>query len=149
MFKAIKAIIVTAAVLMLPSCTATKSIILEYDAQGNLVKSTETSESVVKEVTASTKDKTVVAWESGWAAYISASTATTQDPTPTMKMFAGKTDKGLISALPDQQNWNGIAETVNATKYELSVSSSGISSSSGAVPQAPESSASVLPVSAE
>lgn len=108
-------------------CSSTKAIITEYDSTGKIVKKTETSTSIVSEVVASTKGKTVIAWESGWAAYISVSTATQQDPTPTGKMFAGKTDKGLISTLPDQQNWEGIAAAINATKYELNVNASGIS----------------------
>ena len=77
---------------------------------------------------ASTANKTVIAWESGWAAYISGSTATNDDPTPHVKMFAGKTDKGVVSALPNQANWDGIAAAIKATKYELSVSPGGVSS---------------------
>jgi len=115
-------------------CQATKSVVTEYDSEGRVIKVTETGESVVKNITDSTKNKTVICWESGWAAYISGSTATQEDPTPTIKMFAGKTDKGAISALPTQQDWNGIANVINATKYELSVSTTGISSkSSGAI----------------
>lgn len=107
-------------------CTATETVIREYDAEGNLIKKTYTSESLVKDVTESTKNKTVVAWENGWAAYLSASTSTQEDPTPHVKMWAGKAAKGVISALPNQQNWEGIAATITATREDLRVSASGI-----------------------
>lgn len=105
----------------------TQSTVKEYDAAGKLVKETITSESVVSSLTESTKDKTIILWESGWAAYLSASTATMENPTPTVKMFAGKTDRGLISALKGQK-FDGMAEVINATKYDLSVSADGIAS---------------------
>ena len=107
-------------------CTATESVIREYDAEGNLLKKTYTSESLVKDITESTKNKTLVVWENGWAAYLSASTATHDDPTPTGKMWAGKASKGVISAIPDQQNWDGIAATITATREDLRVSPSAI-----------------------
>ena len=81
---------VCAYVFVLTGCTSTRSTITEYDSSGNIVKTTETSESVIKTVTASTQNKTVVMWEDGWAAYISASSGTTEDPTPHGKIFAGK-----------------------------------------------------------
>lgn len=111
---------------ILTGCASTKSVILEYDKDGNLVKKTTTSQSLVKDVTQSTKNKTVVAWENGWAAYLSASTSTQEDPTPHVKMWAGKAAKGVISALPDQQNWEGIAKSIAATREDLKVSTSGI-----------------------
>lgn len=106
--------------------SATRSTVTEYDQQGRAVRTVETTESVVTSLTKSTANKTVVAWESGWAACITASTATMQDPTPTVRLFAGKTDKGVISALPGQQDWTGIAQTVTATKYALEVSPNGV-----------------------
>lgn len=115
-------------VLVMSGCTSTKSVVREFDASGKMVRETTQQTSVVSELTKSTKGKTVIVWESGWAAYMSASTATTEDPTPTVKMFAGKTDKGMISALPDQQNWEGIANAINATKYDLTVSATGVKS---------------------
>lgn len=119
--------------VMLTGCLApTKTVVLEYDSCGAVVKKTTTSESVIKTLTASTVGKTVIAWESGWAAYLSASTATSDDPTPTVKMFAGKTDKGMISALPGQQNWDGIAAAINATKYDLTVTAEGMTNSGAA-----------------
>jgi hypothetical protein len=113
-------------------CTATQSTVTEYDKDGKVVKTTVTSESVVSTLTKSTKDKTVIAWESGWAAYIAASAATQEDPTPTVKLFAGKTDKGIISAQKDQASWDKISEVIRATKYELSVSATGVKSGNSA-----------------
>lgn len=116
--------------LLLAGCMTSTSTITEFDAAGNIVKKTVTNDSVVKSLTMSTKDKTVVAWESGWAAYLSASTATNDDPTPHVKIFAGKTDKGAISALPAQQDFAGIASVVQATKYDLAVTPEGVQSAS-------------------
>ena len=112
--------------LITGGCTATKSVTLTYDKDGKITSRTETSDSIVKSITDSTKGKTVVAWESGWAAYISASTATEEDPSPHVKMFAGKTDKGVISALPNQTGWEGITSAILATHYGLEVTTSGI-----------------------
>jgi hypothetical protein len=127
--------------LVLTGCTATKSVIITYDAEGRITSRSESQESVVKEITASTANKTVVAWESGWAAYISGSTATNDDPTPHVKMFAGKTDKGVISALPDQKGWDGIAEAIKATKYELKLTPNGVSSAGTAAASDPSATA--------
>lgn len=115
------------AALVFTGCTATQSTITEFDKDGKVVKTTVTSESVVSTLTKSTKDKTVIAWESGWAAYISASAATQEDPTPAVKMFAGKTDKGLISAHKDQ-NWEKLPDVIRATKYELQLTAEGMKS---------------------
>lgn len=114
---------------VLPGCFSPgESTVLEYDSAGKVVKQTKTTEPLVKQLTESTKNKTVIAWESGWMGYISCALANTQDPTPHVKLFAGKADKGMISALPTQQNWSGIAETVLATKQDVNVSLTGISS---------------------
>jgi hypothetical protein len=121
-----------AALVVLTGCTATQSTVTEYDKDGKVVKTTVTSESVISTLTKSTKDKTVIAWESGWAAYISASAATQEDPTPTVKLFAGKTDKGIISAHKDQKEWSNIAGVIKSTKYDLEVSATGVKSGNSA-----------------
>jgi len=129
-----KAVAILAALLVLAlaaGCTSTRSVTITYDKDGNIVSRTETSDSIVKSITDSTKGKTVVAWESGWAAYLSASTATEEDPSPHVKMFAGKTDKGVISALPNQQGWDGITSAILATHYGLEVTATGIKSAGG------------------
>ena len=129
-YRVVGAVCALIACVALAGCTATKSTAITYDANGKVVSRIETQESIVKEITESTKGKTVVAWESGWAAYISGSTATNDDPTPHVKMFAGKTDKGVVSALPQQTGWDGIAAAIKATKYELQVSPGGVASTS-------------------
>ena len=98
---------------VLSACTSTTSTILEYDETGNLVKRTESSESVIKTVTDSTKNKSVIVWEDGWAAYISVSSGTA---------VAGKVNKGAISILPDQTALPGIAKIIQATKSDISAS---------------------------
>lgn len=118
--------LMTVAAFVLTGCTSTRSTITEYDSSGNIVKTTETSESVIRTVTDSTRNKTVVAWEDGWAAYISASSGTTEDPTPHGKIFAGKVNKGALSILPDQQNLPGIARIIQATKSDIEIGLDGL-----------------------
>lgn len=120
--------------LLLTGCAATRSTITEYDATGNILKKTETSESIIATVTKSTQGKTVVIWEDGWAGYISISSGTTEDPTPHGKIFAGKVNKGAVSILPNQQNLPGIAKIIQATKSDVSLSlTDGVSATSSEI----------------
>lgn len=119
--------------LLLTGCAATRSMITEYDSAGNILKKTETSESIIATVTKSTQGKTVVMWEDGWAGYISISSGTTEDPTPHGKIFAGKVNKGAVSILPTQQNLPGIAKIIQATKSDLSVGLDGATSESSEI----------------
>ena len=121
-------------VLLATGCTSTTSTILEYDETGNLVKRTESSESVIKTVTDSTKNKSVIVWEDGLAAYISVSSGTTEDPTPHGKLFAGKVNKGGISMLPNQTGLAGIAKIIQATKSDITASlTEGVSATSSEI----------------
>ena len=121
------------ALFVLTGCAATRSTITEYDATGNILKKTESSESIIATVTKSTQNKTVVMWEDGWAGYISISSGTTEDPTPHGKIFAGKVNKGAVSILPNQQNLLGIAKIIQATKSDLSVGLDGATSESSEI----------------
>ena len=113
-------LILSAAVLfVLTGCAATKSTITEYDASGNILKKTETSESVISSVTKSTRNKSVIIWEDGWAGYISVSSGTLDDPTPHGRIFA---------LLPNQSGLPGIARIIQATKSDLSIGLDGASS---------------------
>ena len=100
MRKLILFFLISSLCVLLSACASTSSTILEYDASGNVVKRTETSESVIKTITDSTKGKTIIAWDNSWLAGISASTATAEDPTPTVKILVGRNDKGFINVLP-------------------------------------------------
>lgn len=130
----LKVIAMTAAIV-LGICTTgclspTQTTITEYDAAGKIVKETITSESVIKSVTDSTKDKSIIVWESGWLAYLSASTATTENPTPTVKMGAGKVDKGAITIHKEHKDIISVLpEVIKSTRQDLSVSATnGVSS---------------------
>lgn len=122
------------AVILLTGClSGTGSTINEYSPDGKLVKQTITTESVITSVVNSTKGKTVIMWEDGWAGYISVSTGTTDDPTPHGKIFAGKINKGAISLLPNQTGIGQIYKWIQATKSDLTVSLDGAGSSSSAI----------------
>ena len=121
-------------ILIATGCASTSSTILEYDASGNIIKQTQTSESVIKTVTDSTKNKSVIMWEDGWAAYISVSSGTTEDPTPHGKIFAGKINRGGVSILPNQTGFAGIAKIIQATKSDVSASlTDGVSATSSEI----------------
>ena len=123
--------------LLLTGCAATQSTITEYDAAGNILKKTESSESIIATVTKSTQGKTVVMWEDGWAGYISISSGATEAPTPHGKIFAGKVNKGAISILPNQSGLPGIAKIIQATKSDVSVSlTDGVTSTSSEIQRA-------------
>lgn len=116
---------------LLTGCfTGTTSTVTEYDiATGKITKVTNTGESVIKSVANSTKDKSVITWESGWLAYISASTSTAEDPTPTFKMGVGKTDKGAITIHQKHKNIASVLPAViQATRDNLTVTPDGIQS---------------------
>ena len=118
---------------VLTGCAATRSTITEYDASGNILKKTETSESVISSVTKSTQNKSVIIWEDGWAGYISVSSGTLDDPTPHGRIFAGKINKGAVSLLPNQSGLPGIAKIIQATKSDLSVGLDGATAESSEI----------------
>ena len=121
------------ALFLLTGCAATRSTITEYDASGNILKKTETSESVISSVTKSTQNKSVIIWEDGWAGYISVSSGTLDDPTPHGRIFAGKINKGAVSLLPNQSGLPGIAKIIQATKSDLSVGLDGATAESSEI----------------
>ena len=125
-----KTVITVIAAIFLCGCTSTRSIVTEFDQSGKVTKRTETSESVISTVMGSTKNKSVIIWEDGWAAYISGSTGTVEDPTPHGKIFCGKVNKGWISLQKNQQNIADIAKIIQSTKSDVSVTLEGVSSTS-------------------
>ena len=54
-----------AGLLLAAGCASTHTTITEFDAAGNVIRTTETSESVIKTVTDSTQNKSVLIWEDG------------------------------------------------------------------------------------
>ncbi len=116
---------------LLTGC-ATTSTVTEFDRDGNVTKVTVTERDPFDKVTESTRDKSVVAWSNGWAAYISVSTATTEDPTPTGKIFAGKVSKGVITLHKDQRNADAIPAIIAATREDIRIGSDGIAATGSA-----------------
>ncbi len=118
--------------VLLSACASTGSTIYTYDSDGRVTQKTVTSESVIKTVTDSTKNKSVVMWEDGWAAYMSVSSGTLEDPTPHGKIFMGKVNKGAVS--PNQNGLTGISRIIQATKNDVSASlTDGLESSSSEI----------------
>lgn len=119
-----------AATLALTGCfSPTQSTLEEFDADGRLTRRTVTSESVIKTVTESTKDKSVIVWDSSWLAYLAVTTSTAEDPTPTMKMGVGRADKGAATIHKDH-NLALLPDIITSARAgEISLSASGIGSS--------------------
>ena len=115
------------ALVAVTGCT-TKTIVTEFDQSGKVVKVTETDRDPFDKITESTRDKSIVAWSNGWAAYIRATTATTENPTPTGEIYAGKVAKGLITLHKDQQNADQIPAIIAATREDVTVDMTGIKS---------------------
>ena len=115
-------------VLLLAGCfSPTKSTITEYDANGHIIRQAVTSESVVKTVVESTKDKSVVVWDNSWLAYMTVTTSTVEDPTPTMRMGVGRADKGAATIHKDHDLTllPAVIEAVRAGEITVSVSGIG------------------------
>ena len=115
-----------AAMILTAGCASTSTIVSEFDADGKLVKETKTSESIISSVVQSTKEKTVIIWEDGFVGYLSASTGTSEDPTPHGKIFIGKVNKGMISLHKNHNDISGVAAVIMATKSDLSASFTGL-----------------------
>ena len=117
--------------LLLAGCfSPARTTVTEYDGSGNRIKVTETSESVVKSITASTKDKLVLVWDNSFLAYISATAANAEEPTPALKLGVGKADKGLFTA-PAGTDPAAIAKVVEVTRAaDIAVSAQGVSAAS-------------------
>ena len=127
MYKTVFAVLTAA---LLCGCASTRSMITEFDKDGKITRLTESTQSVIQTLMSSTQNKSVIIWEDGWAAYISGSTGTFDDPTPHGKIFCGKVNKGWISLQKDQQNIAGIAKIIQSTKNDVSVTLEGVSSTS-------------------
>ena len=113
--------------LFLSGC-ATTSTVTEYDLEGRVTRITVTERDPFDKVTDSTREKSVVAWSNGWAAYIRAGFATVETPTPSGEIYAGKVAGGVLALHKDQRNADGIPAIIAATREEVSVSFDGMSS---------------------
>ncbi|OGV52015.1 MAG: hypothetical protein A2017_05590 [Lentisphaerae bacterium GWF2_44_16] len=122
--------LVIAMVIMLSGC-ATPTVITEYDVQGNITKKTETSESIVEQIIASTKGKTVVAFREWYGIVMRAEPST--ETLFALDLGYIHKNTGVVSVLKDQQNLDKVADIVKAIKQtdSVSASSTGVSSSSG------------------
>lgn len=119
---------------LITGCSST-SVIKEFDEKGNLVKQTETKESVVELVVASTQNKTVFAYTDGWMAGIESTVFSSENPVPVLRILAKKDNRGVLTIHKDQQNLDKVADIIKAAKSteSLSASSSGIGSSGNGV----------------
>lgn len=126
MRKAMLMVLTVAMVGFLTGCSSMK--MTTYDKDGKIVSIEEVSTDIAGSIVQSTKDKTVIMWESGWCAYFTASPGTMEDPTPTVKGFGGKVDKGYIGVYKDHANANfdGLAKVIAATSKTIGVSAQGI-----------------------
>lgn len=118
--------------LCITGCT-TATTVEEYDATGKIVRKTVAERDIVEKITESTKDKMVLAWTNGWAAYVKAEVTevTSGTVTPTGEIFVGKLNKGYLS-VPQGFKTSGIdiPSIIAGTHENLSVGFTGASSAS-------------------
>ncbi|OGV53551.1 MAG: hypothetical protein A2017_20855 [Lentisphaerae bacterium GWF2_44_16] len=122
--------LVSATAIIMTGCNST-STIKEFDSSGNLIKETTTKESVVEQIIASTKGKTVVAFREWYGIVLRAEPST--ETLFALDIGYIHKNTGVVSLLKDQQNLDKVADIVKAIKQTDSVSASttGVSSSSG------------------
>ncbi len=119
------------AAAVLAGC-ATVSTVTEFDRDGNVVKVIVTERDPFDKVTDSTRDKSVIAWSNGWAAYIRAAAATVEHPTPCGEIYAGKVARGLLLLHKDQRNVDRVAAVIAATREDVEFDSGGLRTRGGA-----------------
>lgn len=142
MEKAIRLGIITVAALgicflvsgCLTGTTETTTTITEFDTDGKVTKTTVTNastESIVSSVMESTKEKSLVIWDNSFKAYLSVSWGDTSTPTPHVDMGIGKNDKGYFSLHKNHGAEYGERMIQAARAQEITISNTGIETSSG------------------
>jgi len=118
--------------LLISGCNST-STITEYDlATGKPIKVTTTSESVIDQVTKSTKDKTCYVWTKGWGGKLNVASCTTDNPIPGFDAELFNLDKGALTIHKDQANMDKLADVIKACNATaLQVTAEGISGGTG------------------
>lgn len=110
------------AAFVLTGCLApTQTVVEELDpATGKLTKRTTTSESVVKTVTDSTKDKWLLVSKQGWLGGIRAipPASAADNPAGCLELVAGKDDT-VISTMPMQQITPEVAAVVMGKFFDV------------------------------
>ena len=123
-----------AVTMLAAGCAATTSTVSEYDAAGKLVRVTESSQSVVSSVVASTKDKLVLVNDQSMAVGIRALPpgSSTDAPSGTLELLFGRNDRILLTVPPamSPKVVAAMASVIQASRAgEISVSAAGVSTS--------------------
>lgn len=118
----------------LTGTTKTSTTITEFDTNGKVTKTTVTNastESIVSSVMEATKEKSLVVWDNSFKAYLSVSWGDTSTPTPNVNMGIGKNDKGYFSLHKNHGAEYGERMIQAARAQEITISNTGIETSSG------------------
>lgn len=122
----IKKTATTAALALLFACSCmSTSVIYEYDKEGNVIRKTETKESISKVLTNDLKNKTVVQCTNGWGAEVNVGAQLESGMTPSFKMAAGKLNWFYGSFLPSVDA-PSIAGIIQSWHENLNISPAGI-----------------------
>lgn len=125
----VAAILVCVIGFLLTGCLSpTQTVVQRYDEQGNLIETTTSSESVVKSVSLATTDKLVILWNSGWMFDLSASAATVENPTPTVKIGGGNIKNGYLSVPANAVDWDGVSSVLAAAGQDVTFDATGAKS---------------------
>lgn len=129
--KTIKLIIFALLSLTISGCAVFvgESTITEYDKDGNITKITVSNTPVLSNAVAGLKNKSWVAWEDSWAAFIGRDNSLVEDPT-SFKLFVGKSNKGMLAVTKDQKGLGNIPAIISATGSSLEVTPKGVNNTS-------------------
>lgn len=129
--KTIKLIIFALLSLTISGCAVFvgESTVTEYDKDGNITKVTVSNTPVLSNAVAGLKNKSWVAWEDSWAAFIGRDNSIVEDPT-SFKLFVGKSNKGMIAITKDQKGLGNIPDIISATGSSLEVTPNGVNNTS-------------------
>lgn len=138
-----KMLIPIAIVAAMAGCV-TETTLYKYDKQGNVTEKTVMEKSTGDRV-ADILGRDEGSWliiRTGWAAYVSGAMATTEDPTPTVKMHIGSLNFAAAKVSKEQTNAGDVAkaqaQTIGAAFKDLTISAEGAGSSTPDSPASAE-----------
>ena len=107
--------------VLLTGCVSSRTVVLEYDKDGNLLKRTESMESHVKAVARAAYGKSIIMWDNSWLAGIHVSVFDPESLMPVIKLLVGNNDKGILLMHPDEDPSaiGTVIKNIRAGKFSL------------------------------
>lgn len=107
--------------VLFTGCVSSRTVVLEYDKDGNLLKRTESMESHVKAVARAAYGKSIIMWDNSWLAGIHVSIFDPESLMPVIKFLVGNNDKGILLMHPDEDPSaiGTVIKNIRAGKFSL------------------------------